>query len=157
MHTITVKKFVNAPLNCVWESWDDFGRIERFHPDVSESRLLGDTSSTVGVGTRRECELTDGKNWIREQIVEYTPGKTLAVDVYESSLPVDSMRVTLRFRALKETRTEILLSAEFAARKGLVGKLMTPLLKRQYRPMLTALLNGNADYVENAPCARQAA
>lgn len=150
MYTITVKKFVDAPLDCVWASWDDFDNIDRFHPFVAESRRLGDTSGPVGIGTKRECELSDGSNWVREQITEYEPGKTLAVDVYEHSLPVRSLRTTLRFRALADCRTEVTMTAEFAGRGGPLGRLLSPLTRRRFRPVVTALLNANADYVERA-------
>lgn len=157
MHTITVKQFVDAPLEDVWNSWKDFDNVERFSSVVRESRLLGDIRGAIGVGTKRECELSDGRNWLREEIVEFVPLKTISVDVYESSLPIRSMRATLRLRKLADSRTETVMTVEFVPRRGLLGKMMGPLFKRRFRPIVATSLSDNASWVERHTCNKKAA
>lgn len=157
MHTITVKSFVRAPLDRVWASWDDFDNVHRFHPFVSDSRRLGDSHGPPGVGTKRECELADGRNWLRERITDYVPEKVLAVDVYEHSLPLRGLGMTLRFRALGDDRTEVTMTTEFAGRTELLGRLLVPFTRRRLRHAMRALLEANARHVEDAGGARQAA
>lgn len=157
MQTITVKKIVNAPAESVWVSWDDFGNVYKFNPAISASRLLSDDDIPTGVGARRECELKDGKNWVREEIVDYIPSKKMTISIYEASLPIKTMSATIRLRSITDTKTEVAMTAEFEPKYGLIGKLMAPLMKRQFRTMLTALLGSNAAYVEDGVLVQQAA
>lgn len=155
MQTINVTKIINAPVEQVWESWDDFGNIYKFNPSITASRLLGEDST--GIGAKRECELKDGKNWLREKIVDYVPLKRMRIDIYESSMPIKTMSATVTFRAITDAKTEVAFTAEFEPKMGFLGKLMAPLMKRQFRPMLASMLDGNADYVERGVLVPQAA
>ncbi len=155
MPTVKVQKIVNAPIEEVWASWDDFGNIYKFNPSVTASRLLSDDST--GIGARRECDLEDGKNWVREKIVDYVPLKIMRIDIYDSSMPIKTMSATLTFRAIADTKTEVAFWAEFEPKFGFIGRLMAPLMKRQFRPMLASMLDGNADYVEKGVLVARAA
>lgn len=157
MQTINIRKIVNAPIENVWASWDDFGNIYKFNPGVDESRLLGGDGTTHGRGTRRECELADGKNWVREKIVDYVPGKKMTIDVYEASLPLKTMVATIELRPISAQQTEVQMTTSFEPKMGFLGKLMAPLMKRRFQPLLAALLDGNATYVENDAQVVQAA
>lgn len=147
MQTINVKKVIDAPIEQVWESWDDFGNTYKFNPGINASRLLSE--ELTGEGARRECDLKDGKNWVREQIVDYVPLKRMRIDIYESSMPIKTMSAIVTFRSINEAKTQVEFTAEFEPKMGFLGKLMAPLMKRQFRPLLTSMLDGNADYVEN--------
>ena len=157
MQNITVKRIVNAPAADVWTAWDDFGNIERFNPGISGSRLLGSSTAATGKGAKRECQLKDGKNWVRERIVDYTPGERMEIEVYEGSLPLKSMRATIEVRRVSDEQSEVSFMAEFEPKFGIVGKLMAPMMKRQFRGMLRSLLDGNAAYVEKGELVPQAA
>ncbi len=155
MPSITTKKIINAPVEEVWASWNDFGDIYKFNPSINASRLLG--GDATGIGARRHCDLKDGKNWVRERIVDYVPSKRMTIDVYESSMPIKAMTATLTFRSITDVKTEVAFTAEFEPKMGFLGKLMAPLMKRQFRPMLASMLDGNADYVENGVLVPRAA
>lgn len=157
MASTCVHKVVNAPIESVWASWDDFANIYKFNPAVSASRLLTDVDQPTEIGTRRECELSDGKNWLRERIIDYCPMQHMKIEIYESSMPVKSMFVTINFVSLPDGNTEISMTSEFEPGMGIVGKLMSPLMKRQFRSMFIGLLDGNAEYVERHLITRQAA
>ncbi len=155
METINVKKVIDAPVEKVWESWDDFGSIYKFNPGINASRLLGEDST--GIGAMRECDLKDGKNWVRERIVDYVPLKKMRISIYESSMPIKTMTATVTFRSISDAKTEVDFTAEFEPKMGFLGKLMAPLMKRQFRPLLASMLDGNADYVERGVLVAQAA
>lgn len=155
MPTVKVQKIVNAPIEEVWASWDDFGNIYKFNPSITASRLL--SGDSTGIGARRECDLKDGKNWVREKIVDYVPLKRMEINIYESSMPIKTMSAFITFRAITNAKTEVAFAAEFEPKMGLLGKLMAPLMKRQFRPMLASMLDGNADYVEKGVLVSQAA
>lgn len=157
METITAAIIVNAPVAVVWASWSDFGHSHRFNPAVSSSRLLSDGHLATGTGTRRECELSDGKNWLRERIVGFQTNRLLKTEVYESSLPVSSMSITVDLMESSQGVVEVTVICEFEPASGIVGKLTAPLMRRRFRSMLAALLEGNRVYVEHNDCIRKAA
>ena len=150
MAQVILAKRVNAPLSRVWASWNDFGNIDRFNPNLVDSRLLTDESKPTRVGTRRQCDLIDNKNWIREEIINYQPMQSLTVAVYDGTVPVKSMIVKFEFEEISALRTRIRLTADFQPRFGVLGQLMASLMKKQFARMLGAMLDGNAAYVEAA-------
>ena len=149
MSEIVITRTVNAPLEQVWASWDDFGNIYKFSPAIASSTLLGNRDVTTRVGTRRECEFNDGRNWVRERVTRYEEGRLLALEVYEGSIPVRKLEATLEFEKLGDDLTRVTMSAAFEPKGGVFGKLIVPLMKRQFRQLLGALLDENAVYVEN--------
>lgn len=157
MATVTVSKNVNASLQEVWQSWENFGDIYKFNPSLKHSYLLSDEGKPTGVGSERQCDLADNKNWLRERIVEYRPMNSLKVDIYESSMPMKSMTASFRFREVSDGKTSVQMTVVFEPGMGVVGKLMTPLMKRQFRPMLQSLLDCNAAHVEHGETVPSAA
>ena len=102
-------------------------------------------------------DLSDNKNWLREEIVEYQPEKKMKIDIYDSSMPVKSMQATIEFEKISEDRTRVRFISEFQPGMGILGKLMVPVMKRQFAPMLQAVLDGNAAYVERQQTVAEAA
>lgn len=148
MARVIVSKRINAPIDEVWASWDDFANIYKFNPNLTKSYLLGDENKATRVGSRRQCDLNDNKNWLREEIIEYRPNERLKIDIYDSSMPIKSMLATVEFEKISDNRTRIRFTSEFEPKLGLLGKLMLPLMRRQFTSMLQALLDANAEYVE---------
>ncbi len=157
MAEVTISRAVDAPLEQVWASWDDFGNIYKFNPNIASSRLLSDKDAATAVGSRRECEFNDGRNWVRERVTQYEPRKLLALELYEGSIPVSTLDAKFEFRKLNEGTTEVSITAAFEPKGGFLGKIMVPLMKRQFRQLLAALLDENAVYVEKGLLVQQAA
>ncbi len=114
-------------------------------------------SEQTGVGALRQCDLADGKNYIRERIIGYEPQRKLVIDIYEGSLPLKSAVAMFTFRAINLQKTEQTMQMEFQPKFGLLGKLMIPMMKPQFRRMLQALLDANAEYVVHGRTVAQAA
>lgn len=150
MARVTVSKRIDATIDEVWKSWDDFGNIYKFNPSVTSSTLLNDEGKPTRVGTKRQCDLSDGKNWVREEIVGYDPGKSMKIDVYDGTLPLKSMVATIELEKITEYRTRVRFTADFEPKFGVVGKLMVPIMKRQFGALLQSLLDGNANQVVTA-------
>ena len=146
MANVTVYRTIYASLEKVWESWDDFGNIYQFNPNLTHSHLL-EESLPKGQGAKRQCDLNDGKNWIREEVVEYIPYQQMTFNIYEGTMPLKSAKATLRFHKVMANRTEISMSMDFEPKMGLLGKLMLPMMKPKFAGMLNALLEGNDAYV----------
>ncbi len=148
MARVTVARRIDSSIEEVWESWEDFGNIYRFNPNLKHSYLLSDPDQPTGVGSERQCDLADGKNWIRERIIDYRPGRAIRIDAYDSTMPMKSIIASLHFEKISEERTRVRMSVDFEPKFGVVGRLMVPLMRRQFRPMLQALLDCNAAHVE---------
>ena len=148
MAKLSVSKNVNVPIATLWESWSDFANIYKFHPDIKTSFLLGEQQPT-GLGALRQCNFTDGKTFLKERIIGYEPGKKLVLDIYESNAPIKSATATFEFSSTGTNRSHVDLTFEFEPKMGLLGRLLVPLMKKQFSKGLVGLLNGNASYVNN--------
>ena len=157
MATLTISKHVDAPVQDDWNSWDDFGNIYKFNPALKHSRLLSDEKVPTGVGSERHCDMADNKNWVRERVIDYRPMKSIKLDVYDGSLPLKSMVATFSFRKISEQETGVQMQVEFEPKFGALGKMMAPMMKRQFRPLLQSLLDCNAAHVERGEVVAAAA
>ncbi|WP_298359875.1 SRPBCC family protein [uncultured Litoreibacter sp.] len=146
MATVSVTRTVNAPIDQVWSSWDDFGAIARFNPNLKGSHLIN-SSLASGLGAMRQCDMADGKNYVREKVIEYRPHQKLVIDIYESSMPLKKAVASFDFKT-RGQKTDVTMTIDFTPKFGVLGQLMVPLMKPQLRKMQDALLAGNADYVE---------
>jgi uncharacterized membrane protein len=148
MAKVIVSKRVDASIAEVWASWDDYGNIDRFNPSITRSYLVTDDTQPTRVGSKRHCDLADGKNWLREEVIAYEPKQSLKIDIYDGSMPLNSAVATFEFESIAPERTRVRMTMEFEPKFGVLGRLMEPLMKRQFAPMLQAMLDGNAAYVE---------
>ncbi len=149
MAEITVTKQVNAPVEQLFNTWcNEFADIYKFHAGLKSSHLLSNSPVENGVGALRQCNMSDGKNWIKEKLVKVVNNKRLEIDIYDFSMPMKSARGIIDFSSRGNNKSHIQFNFQFQPGLGLLGKLMTPLMKRQYRPILQAMLDDNARYVE---------
>ncbi len=129
----------------VWDTLADIGSIHRWNPGVVDSRLT--TDGDVGLGSERRCEL-DGKNYLNEQVIEWTHGEILTMRIIETNLPFKTadIRFSLEQRG---TQTLVTVSPTYVLKFGLLGGLMDVVFVRsQYRKGMANLLRGLKHYVE---------
>lgn len=148
MPDVTVTQTINAPIDQVWASIDDFANIDRFNPNLSRSFLINDSAPT-GLGATRQCDLSDGKNYIQERVTVYEPPHRFVVDIYNGTVPLKQAEADFHVKAVGPSRTEVTMVIRFVPKFGLLGRLMTPLMKGQFRKSMAALLEGNRAYVED--------
>lgn len=148
MSQVSIKQMIEAPVSDVWKSWDDFANIANFNPNLNRSFLINDNGET-GLGATRQCDLSDGKSYIQERIVEYIPERKIAVDVFNGTLPLKSAKAEIEMRAMQPNQTELTFTMHFVPKMGLIGRLMLPLLRPQLVKMLGLLVEGNRAYVED--------
>ena len=150
MANVTVTRKVNAPVQDVFSSWNnDFGDIYKFNPNLNHSHLLSESPTDAGEGALRQCDLADGKNWIREKVISVKDNKQIVIDIYEGTMPLKQATATFDFKQIGVKRTEVAMTMTFTPRMGVLGQLLVPLLKAKFKGMLQNLLDANADYVEN--------
>ncbi len=133
MNSVTTSRAIDAPVSDVWALWADFGNVFEWHPFVGHSYL-------VGVGTRRQCDMSDGKNSVREEIVAFEPEQKMQISVYEGTMPLKSALGTIRFSPLSGARTRLEIRMDFEPKFGLIGRLMAPMMRRQFRGMFSQML-----------------
>jgi len=145
---IVVFETVAAPLQAVWESWADFGGIDKFHKDVLRTTILT-SSIRCGVGAVRRCELADGKNDIEERIVEWRPREKLGVEFKRTSLPISHARADFLFETDTNEQTRLEMRMSFTPR-GLLLHLLKPMMRRRMQSGFQALLRSNKAFVEGS-------
>ncbi len=150
MTSVTVTKRVNAPVKAVFASWNNnFGDIYKFNPNLRDSHLLEESPVDGGLGAQRQCDLADGKNWIREKVIKVKENEQIVVDIYEGTMPLKQAVATFDFRQTNVNQTEVAMTMDFIPKMGFLGQLLVPVLKMKFRGMLQSLLDANADYIEN--------
>jgi len=147
MAKVTVTQTVNAPADQTWAAWDDFANINTFNPNINASFLINDSKPT-GKGAQRQCDMADGKNWVKEEIISYNAGRQMVVDIYETSMPMKSARATVTVDPIQSDRCRVTMSMDFEPGMGILGKLMLPMMKPKFTGMLSSLLKENARHVE---------
>ena len=152
MTNIVVEEIVAAPLDQVWQTWGDFGVIARFAPNLKRSFLV-EGSAKTGLGAKRHCDLADGKNFLKEEIIEYIPGERLVIDIYDGSMPMESGTAAFDLEALDSGHTKVTMTMDFVPKFGVAGKVMMGALKPKFRGLLQSMLKGNADYIEHGKVA----
>lgn len=155
MPKIEVSQIVNSPIREVWDSWDDFGSIYKFNPNLKGSHILDGTPSS-GIGAGRQCDLKNGKDYILEKVVDHVPERRLVVEIYETSMPIERATATFEFAPRGANRTEVTMTMDYVP-KGVMGRLMTPVMKPMFARLLGKLLQGNADFVERGVMVARAA
>ncbi len=147
MANVTMKKDIDAPAEQTWAQWDDFANIYLFNPNIRASRLINDSAAT-GQGAQRHCDMEDGKNWLKEKIVGYTPGRQMVVEIYETSLPMKSAIATVTVEPIGGARSRLTFSMDFEPGMGIIGKLMVPMMKSKFSGLLSKMMNASAAHVE---------
>lgn len=89
------------------------------------------------------CDLADGKNWIRERVIDWQPGRAMTVDVYEGTMPLASANVTFGVEALGPSRARVAMTMDYQPKMGvLCAVLDAVVLRRMMRGMLGKVLEG---------------
>lgn len=156
MASVTVTRVINAPLEKVWASWDDYANIDKFNPNLNRSFLI-DNNGETGLGATRQCDLNDGKNFIQERIIGYTPLKKIKIDIYNGTMPLKRAEADIDLKPLGPNKTELSFTMDFTPKMGLLGRLMVPMMKPQFRKLLGKLVDGNKAYLENGVVIARAA
>ena len=147
MAEVQITRTIDAPVEDVWAAWDDYGDIQKFNPNLSRSFLL-EGSDDTGLGALRQCDFIDGKNHIKERIVEYVPNRRMVVDIYDGTVPLKSAHAAIELFEEGPERTRVSFTFRFEPKLGVIGKLMIPMIKSQFAPALKKLVDANKAYVE---------
>lgn len=148
MSNFTVETKMNAPTDQVWAILADIGTIHRWNPGVVNSYIT--TALAAGMGAGRYCDL-GGKNYLKEEIFEWIPGRRMTMRIVETNLPFKTAEI--RFTLRPDTDgTVVAVSPDYRLKFGIFGKVLDRLYVRgAYTKGMELLLSGLKYYVESGP------
>ena len=130
-----------ASPEAAWALLADFGNIDFFNPNLKSSYLL-EGSTEQGVGTLRQCNLLDGKNYIRERVVEWNEGQSYTIEIYDGTMPLKNILTTLRVAPFG-TGSLLTMEMEYTPKYGLLGTVMNVVILKSYvEKMMRKVLSG---------------
>ncbi len=142
MHRVNVKREIEAPIADVWEIVADYGNVAVWNPLLRASRLLD--GPPRGKGAERQCDMADGKNYLRERVTEWQEGQFVEVELYETTMPLSCALARVELEARGPSRTVVSMTMHFqpsggALARSLAGLMMKPMFRRMFRKLASAL------------------
>lgn len=149
MTIFSVEKTINAPKDKVWALLADFKNIDFFNDAINKSYLIND-SENGGLGATRHCDLSDGKNFLRERVLKWEDGVGMTIDIYDTSMPLKSNIVRFEIEEFDD-KTKARMIFDYEMKFGILGKLMSRLgLTAFMRKQTNLVLDGLAAKAEAA-------
>jgi len=139
MSTISVSRTLSQSPETVWPALDDFGAVHRWSAAVKSSPINPGTPES-GVGAERYCRLYDG-NHIQERVTQVVPQQRLALEVFDTSMPLKSAQGIFELVPTANGGTALTMTFSYVVKFGLLGRAMDGLmLRRMMTASLTRLL-----------------
>ena len=92
MTRVAVEARIDASKDKVWDVIADLGAVSVWNPALADSRYTSEARE--GLEASRHCDFPDG-GYVKENVVEWRPGETLSLEVYEGTLPFASATGTM--------------------------------------------------------------
>ncbi|MEM6990051.1 MAG: SRPBCC family protein [Myxococcota bacterium] len=147
MSTLTISRTLRHSPEDVWSVLEEFGAIHRWSASVESSPINAGTPER-GVGAERNCHLYDG-NHIQERVTQVVEGRRLALEVFDTSLPVKSADAAFELSPTSDGGTELSMTFDYVVKFGLLGKAMDGLmLRRGMTASLSRLLAALDEHLE---------
>ena len=111
MSTHSWRTEIDLPKNQVWELLSEhYADIYKMHPGVRISNQVEGTPS-LGLGQERVCHMYDG-NRAQERITAHEEGKLLAIELVDSTLPMQKFSADFKLTEIAQGRTAVDMSVE---------------------------------------------
>ena len=147
MQRVSAAVAIDAPAAKVWSVLADFGNINAFNPNLTNSYLTADTPG--GVGATRHCDLVVPGASIEERVINWVEGESYTVDIYDGARsPFAKAFATLTVAPLDDERAEASMQIEWKAKGGILSGLFDRGLRSQNRKAVVGVLAGLKHHVE---------
>lgn len=130
MTLVSVTRQIEASAEDVWAVLAAYGDVSSFAPHIAASRIL-DGSPPTGPGALRQCDLSDGRTYIRERVTDWIEGRSYRVEIYEGSMPIRNAFSTASVRPLGPTKSEARIEIGYVPKFGPLGHLLDRVLLRR--------------------------
>lgn len=136
---------INASCESVWRVLADLGRLEKYDPVVTSSRLLETAAS--GLGARRHCHTANG--WFKEEVSEWQPHKRLSFTLFDCNLPMKALKHEYYLEPIGST-TKVSQTMTYTLKYGVFGRVIDILLvRKQSNKGIRLFFEGLKKEVEN--------
>lgn len=140
MHTFTISRLIDSPIEKVWAQIADVTLIKNWHPGVKTTDQL--SSNVTGLGATRRCNFYDGSEAV-EEVVEISTPTTGSKDEYkikinirEFKAPMKTFESTWQLTPTQNGTTQITVTTQYEMKLGILGKALDLLLIRNRMPKL---------------------
>ncbi len=140
MSQFEVDRLIEMPAPRVWAALADFQGVHRFHPRIERADLL--TPHACGLGAERTCRMYGGKDHVRERVVEWQEGRSLAVTILDSTMPLASAWARISIQPAGGS-SRVSFEMRYLPKYGVLGRIADVLfMRRMMRRMGRELLQG---------------
>ena len=138
---------INAPTHAAWALLADYSHPHKYVKGIVDAHLK--TDHATGIGAVRHCDLPSMmgmRQYIVEEITEWVEGEKLAYRVTDTAAPIKDGYATWTVSGDEHTST---ITFEVAYRpKGLMGRIMKGMLKKEFTRQLTTGLGDMKAFLE---------
>ncbi len=128
---------IDAPKAKAWELLADFGNPHKYVNGILGTRLV--TAAPNGLGAVRHCDLPPMmrmRQYIVEEIIEWNEGDSFTYIVNDTTAPITDGRV--QWSVSDSTKGCVIrATVQYRPRYGLLGQLINPFLKTQFRKQMS--------------------
>ena len=145
---------IAAPKHAAWDLLADYGNVHKYVGGVVDAYLT--TKQTAGVGMTRYCALPRMmmmKQYIVEEISAWDEGKSFTYLVTDTTAPIADG--SLEWSVDGDDRRCVIRSRGTYRPKGLMGRLMRPILRKQFAKQIDSGLADMKRHLE-APATSRA-
>ena len=129
MRSISTTIFIAAPRSAVWAVLADFPNVAEWNNGVKKSYAISEASN--GVGAQRHCNIAPAGQ-LEETIRKWEPETMMAISIDAAKkMPIKSALGTFTLEDRGDS-TSVRLDFEYHPRFGPIGRLLTPLLDKQF-------------------------
>lgn len=106
------KVIVDAPAKAVWAFIGGFHVLDRWHPAVTESTLMG---TGKNIGDIRDLTLDDGQHVIERLEMYDETAMTFQYEIMKSPLPIADYHAVISVKSVERNKTEVAWRSNFTA------------------------------------------
>ena len=129
MRSINTTSVIAAPRSAVWAVLADFPNVADWNTGVKKSYSTSEASS--GVGAQRHCDIAPAGQ-LSETIRQWEPENMMAISIDTAKkMPITYALGTFTLTDDGDS-TSVRLDFEYRPRFGPIGKLISPLLDKQF-------------------------
>lgn len=145
MPKFSVETFIGVKSDIVWDVLADFGNVSAWNSGIHLSELTSE--GAVGIGSVRHCEMDKGM-YINERVLKWDEGKTLVIEMTESSMPMKSFLAEFALRS-ESMGTIVTMTPTYTPSYGVMGLVGDAMFgQRKFKGMMRSVLSDLKSHAE---------
>lgn len=139
---------VNASPDKVWSVLNNIEAVENYNPQVAKATCI--STFDQGLNASRQCVMKDSSK-VKERVIEIEENKSITMELYESSWPVQNMKWRTAIEA-KDGGTLVTQKLEYKVKFGAIGAILnTLMMKNKMDASIKDVFLGLKKYTESKP------